>query len=409
MINARVSSEVGPLKRVIVHRPDDGIEMVTPKLAETFLYDDIVFLPRMREEHDLFTEVLGAFLGDEVYDTQELLLEVLTNSAEATEKLLDYVIEDEECDDATQKVLKDMNVTDLVYTLFTGINRKTGKLIFNPLPNYVFTRDIGVVINDHILVCQASREARTRENILTRCIVYYHPLFKEMAQYDRILDLTKEAENITLEGGDVMVIDKHTLFIGCSERTTSEAIELLTGRLFDKGIVKRVVKIDIPNERASMHIDTLFTQISEREMVVFEPFLLKPGRSTFTVYEGSLSKTNEFQTLDALMKHLGKDMKFIKCGNGINPYDEREQWTDGCNLVAVKDGVAIAYGRNEHTSIALENAGYNVVDAETFMLAYDNNILDPDAVEKMIISIPATELSRARGGPHCMTMPVLRG
>lgn len=405
-----VASEVAPLKKVIVHFPDDGIEIVTPSNALEFLYDDIVYLDRMRDEHTLFWNVLEAFIGRRnVYDTETLLLDVLKKVKVARTKLINYVCAHEKCDDAIKNALNRLSNEDLVYTLFTGNLEKRDKQIFAPLPNYVFTRDIGVMVNDHVVICQAAKNARTRENVITRCIIYYHPLFKSV-QNEKIIDLTLEKdEDVTLEGGDVMILNKDTLLVGVSERSTEQAFEVLKKKLFERNVVTNVVKVEIPKERSCMHIDTLFTQISSTDFVMYSPFTLKPGFCKVTVFTKDAKKTKTYDNLGDFLKSINPKMNFILCGDGVYPYDEREQWTDGCNLVALKDGVAIAYERNPKTQEALEDNGYRIIDAETIVQAYKQGIFHPDKVKKTIIITPSTELSRARGGPHCMTFPILRG
>ncbi len=405
-----VSSEVQPLRKVIVHFPDDGIEIVTPSNALEFLYDDIVYLDRMRVEHTIFWNVLEAFIGRRnVYDTETLLFEVIEKSKPIKVKLVEDVVYHESSDDAVKNSLLRLSNNDLVYTLFTGNLEKRDKQIFPPMPNYVFTRDIGVMVNDHVIICQAAKNARTRENILTKYIIYNHPLFKSV-QDGKIIDMTLcEDDEITLEGGDVMILDKDFLLVGVSERSTDQAFDFLKEELFAKGVVKNVVKVEIPKERSCMHIDTLFTQISQNDFVLFYPYTLKNGFCKVTVYNSESKKPRVFENLGDFLKFWNPTVQFILCGNGEYPYDEREQWTDGCNLVALKEGVAIAYERNPKTQEAFEEKGYRIIDAETIVSAYKQGIFHADKVKKTIIITPSTELSRARGGPHCMTFPILRG
>jgi len=300
--------------------------------------------------------------------------------------------------------LKTLSTDELAYTLFTGILSATEESILPPLPNYVFTRDIGVVVNDHIVICHASKKARTRESILTRYIIYYHSIFASFQANndDKIIDMTKKGDDCTLEGGDVMMLDQHHLLVGCSERSTPEAFESLKEELFAKNVIDNLVRIVIAKDRSSMHIDTLFTQISKHEYVIYEDTLTSDIIKV-TKYHKDGSK-QEYSTLRDFFIDFDPNMEFILCGNGDETFAAREQWTDGCNLVAVKDGVAIAYDRNFHTAVALKNAGYRVVQAEEFL---KENIY-PENVEKTIVAIPSTELSRARGGPHCMTFPIQR-
>lgn len=409
----QVQSEVAPLKKVIVHFPDDGIEIVTPSNALEFLYDDIVYLDRMRKEHTLFWNVIEAFIGrNNVYDTENLLFEVFEKNKVARVNLIDEICEHEKCDDQIKRQLSKLSNEDLVYTLFTGCLTRGDRQIFAPLPNYIFTRDIGVMVNDYAIICHAAKHARTRENFITKYIIYHHPVFKSVQEKnnERIIDMTLAGDDITMEGGDVMMLDKDHLIVGVSERSTEKAFQYLMERLFEKDVVKNVIKVDIPKERTCMHIDTLFTQISTNEFVAYEPYtLINNGKIHITQYTKGAKKTKEFTNLKDCLKSINPKMDFIICGNGETPHDEREQWTDGCNLVALKDGVAIAYERNPKTQNAFEEKGYKIIDGESIVSAYKNGIFHPDKVKRTIIFIPSTELSRARGGPHCMTFPILRG
>lgn len=403
-------SEVDTLKKVIIHYPDDGIEVVTPSNALEFLYDDIVHLQVMREEHQKFIDILSAFIGEEnVLDTEDLLLDVFNSIDEINrEKFFNYLFSQEKLTNEAKAKLKSLPNKDLVYTLFTGVLAEDDSSILSPLPNYVFTRDIAVAIKDYLLICNPSKKARNREGVLTRVICYFHPIFKSCQENNdaKIIDMTEAPEECTIEGGDVMVFQDDYLLVGVSERTTPQAVEFLKNKLFEKNVVKNVVRIVIPKDRACMHIDTLFTQISKDEFVIYEN-TLRSNLIKVTQFNADGS-TIEFSTLEKFFLSVNPNMKFILCGNGIYPYDEREQWTDGCNLVAIRDGVAIAYDRNTKTAEALYEQGYEIVSGRDVAKQWNYGDFNPDKYEKVIITLPSTELSRARGGPHCMTFPVLR-
>ncbi len=407
-----VDSEVARLNAVLVHRPDDGIEVVTPSKALEYLYDDIVYLKRMRAEHSRLLAVLRTLVGkNNVLDTQDMLQDVLERDSQGTlrAQLVQDVVEWEEIGGDAYDKLMSLSLSELVYALFTGMTRDWETVFFPPLPNNVFTRDIGAVVNDYVIICQASKDPRSRENLLARYIIFNHPRFADTVANDRVIDLSQEEEEYTMEGGDIMVFDADHLMIGCSERTTQKAIDMVREKLFERGVIKHLVEVEIPKERSAMHIDTLFTQVSKNEYVVYAPYTIEDGKVKVTRYTRGEKQPQVFNNLKDFMLSVNPDIEFVLCGNGESPYAEREQWTDGCNLVAVRDGVAIAYQRNEHTNRALKARGYRIVTAKTLLAGIRNKLISKKKLGKTIITIPSTELSRARGGPHCMTFPISRG
>lgn len=412
-----VQSEIGKLKKVIIHRPDSGISRVSPKRAEELLFDDIVFLPKMQEEHDLFTELLEAFLGPKnVLEITDLLYETIKDHPDNKSIIISRVQDFEELPKAYAEKLHLLEAKELAEVLITGYLKADNHILYDPIPNFIFTRDIAVVINDHVVITKASKIARHRENLLTRFIFWRHPIFRELRDQDKIINLndldlfppSKDGQQVSLEGGDVMVINKDYVLIGCSERTSKHGIHLLKETLFAKNVVKNVVLINIPDDRSYMHIDTLFTMISEDFIAAYKPIIFDGNSSNVHVYRQNGEKAEYSSVRRFFEAEINKKIQFIFAGEGISPYQEREQWTDGCNLVAIQPGVAITYDRNTKTDLAFEKAGFKIVTARSLIDDLKKGKLKPENVKNTIIHIPSNELSRARGGSHCMTCPIDR-
>jgi len=474
-----VSSETGTLRRLLVHSPDSGLGKVVPSKAQDWLFEDIVHLDTIRrKEYDYYTKLLLYFLdpekikgrlseidaeengrnfykpdhkdfhaSDKVVELQYLLGQILEDER-IRHELIASVCALENCTYETQLKLKQYAPAVLAKIFISGTHNEN-EMIFPPIPNFIFTRDIGITVNDHILLNKPAKKARTREALLAKYIFFNHPMFAEFT--DKIIELAetehhfllpKEAEGhkVTLEGGDVMMVSKDHLLVGVSERTTWEAAYATIKALFDRKLVKKVTVVKIPRKRDYMHIDTVFTQVKKNVWVMLGIFSNKAvkhldgdsiqrhlGIGTAQKSKDdklkiiqfnikNVDKPIHFDSLEELLidistKDLGckeRDVQIILSGNDEFPYDMREQWTDSCNLLAIKEGVVLGYDRNDKTLQAFEENGFKSVKVEQLIDDLEHDRITLDEIEDTIILMPSAELSRARGGFHCMSMPLLR-
>lgn len=412
-----VDNEITELQKVIVHFPDGGISRISPRRSEELLFDDIVFYPLLSEEYRVFQRILGEVIGPEnVREVQDLLEISIASDKKSRRKLIDEVIEYEELPKNYADYMIKLSDKDLAKLMITGYLNEEDLIMFDPIPNYLFTRDIAVVIKNHVIITKAAKEARYRENVLTKFIFHNHPYFVDLFGQDRIIDLndidlfppSRRGESVSAEGGDIMMFHGDYVLIGTSERTSNHAFLSIKDELFRRELVKNVVQVHIPNERSFMHIDTIFTRVDYDVMACYKPIVYDGEGSNVFVYRQDGSHVTYASIKEFVLAEINANMRFVFAGGGISPYQEREQWTDGCNLVSLKPGVALCYDRNLRTLQEFEKIGYTVIDADDFFKLGNNDSNFYKNIQKTIISFPSSELSRARGGSHCMTCPIER-
>ncbi len=468
-----VTSEIGTLRRLLVHSPDSGLGKVVPSKAQDWLFEDIVHLDTIRkDEYDYYTKILLYFLdpekikgrlhevdsekakrsfykpehpdfyrSDKVIELQWLLSDLLENEAIKTQ-LVSSICAIEGCTYQMQNELLTYEPNELAKTLISG-TAANRQLLFAPIPNFIFTRDLGITIKDHVLLNKPAKKARTREALLAKYIFFNHPLFAAFtgkiielsdSHHSFLLPKEEDERKITLEGGDIMVVSENHILVGVSERTSSEAAVKITQTLFEMGLMEKVTIVKIPKKRDYMHIDTVFTQIKRNVWVMLGNFSRKAVKhEDETAVERMLEIKKEekikilqfhrnrpeepisFESLEDLLIDISKvdlqckeEVQIIFSGNNEFPYSAREQWTDSCNLLALKEGVVLGYDRNDKTTEAFKNAGFTIVGVKDLLLQLETGSITTDQIKDTFILMPSAELSRARGGFHCMSMPLWR-
>jgi len=397
----RVDSEIGKLKKVILHRPGKELDNLVPRFLEDLLFDEIPWLERARDEHDGFREALIES-GAEVYYIDDLVKEIIRDitvkqelitehlnftrlpNYETAQKVSDYLmgLDDDALICILNMGLRKEQISKLKqHQSLSDLTVSSYPFYLDPMPSMYFTRDHGAMIKDRLLVSQMFNFSRRRETISLRLVQKYHALFANTP-------LIHEGELPTgIEGGDVLVLKDDTVLIGYSQRTTEAAIETVAQTLLEElEFVRQILVVQIPAKRAYMHLDTVFT------MVDHDKFLLYPGISR-DIHCFKLTRSQdggvEARTVDSLERLLGEalgkeNIKIIYSG-GTDPITAaREQWGDSTNTLAVAPGKVITYNRNAVTNRILENNGIEVIQIE------------------------GGELVRGRGGPRCMSMPISR-
>ncbi|HEX6560010.1 MAG TPA: arginine deiminase family protein [Longimicrobiales bacterium] len=406
--NVRVTSEIGPLRAVICHTPGPELLAVTPATREDFLYDDIIDLDLARREHQRFKSILARFAS--VYEVSDLLDEVL-RIPEVRHFLVEKVTDVAQSEPLARQLL-DLPPDALRRMFIEGREiEEAGALakLLNmdsydlpPLPNLYFTRDAAMVVNSGVIIGSMRYTVRWTEEILMKALFRYHPTLQNQGL---VYDGSEERRaGYTVEGGDVHVLRPDLVVVGMSERSSPGAFDIMAANLMQYGVTD-VLAVIIPTDRAMIHLDMIFTMIDRDHCVVFAPSFVGPTRCPVLHWHAGRQGMREMPNLFAALREVDLPLEPVFCGGQRRTLQEREQWSSGCNFVAVKPGVILGYSRNEYTYIELEReAGYRIIDGLEFLTG-EASVADTD---KVAILFEGAELVRGGGGSRCMTMPICR-
>ncbi len=419
----RVDSEIGRLRRVLVHRPGREIDWMVPSMMERLLFDDILDGDEARDEHAMFCEVLRR-AGVEVLDAQDLLAAVLEVAA-VRSALLGELERDYAVPPPALAQLDTLGPAPLAATLIEGIRlpaeaADTGRRQFfslNPVPNYFFQRDPQVVLGNRLVVSSMANDAREREPLLAQTFFAHHPALADLAATFEIEVPPSGAPQHdpgfpypTLEGGDVILVSPEIVLVGLSERTNRRGVETLADYLrLEETSFRHLIVMELPHKRSYMHLDTVFTVIDRGLCLAHLPVIEPGGPESAHVYSVDLYARELTFTLRAggllrTLAGLGVELDVVPCGGGAEAIDQqREQWTDGANAFAMAPGVILLYQRNRKTIAELGRRGFRVLPGEEVAAGRHDLGAGP-----AVVTLWSNELSRARGGPRCMTMPLER-
>lgn len=406
-MTVHVTSEIGALKRVLVHTPGAELLGVTPGTREDYLYDDIIDLENARKEHKRFVAVLERF--GEVLQVRDALAEVLAKP-EVRERLVARTFDVVPSEPLAQR-LAQLPVKDVVDIMVAGAHDRPGPIaaalneltyVLPPLPNLFFTRDTGIVVGDHAIVGSMRYDARWTEELLISALFHFHPAF---ANAGILYDGSEERRvGFHLEGGDIHPLRHDLVVLGFSERSSPAALDHIVALLFEKCGVTDAIVVVQPKEPTAIHLDMIFTQVDRELCIVSPPHFVGLERLSVLRRHKGADGVREEPNLFTALANVGMPLEPIFCGGENRLDQEREQWGSACNFVSVRPGVVVGYARHDATLREMQKAGFRIVRASRFLTGEEEVAEDG----RTVITVNGSELVRGGGGPRCMTMPLLR-
>jgi len=408
----QVYSEIGDLEGVILHPPGPEVENMTPKNAERALYSDILNLSVARREYNQLESLLQHMVP--TFRVMDLLKDVL-RSDEIREKIVKKACYHEGHPNLIGQLL-DLNEIQLAKQLVQGVPRERNTLSgylsnehysLRPLHNFFFTRDASVALGDRVLISKMANKVRDREALIMQAIFDYHPRFRVQTVHPD--EELAKWEEISFEGGDLLIAAENITLVGLGSRTSSKGIDFLVKMLAGRSEKHHILVQELPSSPESfIHLDMTFTLLDKDSCMVYEPLILKSNKYQtiqIDLDHGKVVSISNVDNLVSALADLGMELKPSFCGGEKDTMtQEREQWHSGANFFALGPGKLIGYNRNVHTLENLHQSGYEIIKSKDVL---DDNV-DLSSFKKYVLTIDGAELSRGGGGVRCMTMPYKR-